>query len=146
MPYGQPGDRLWVRETWRPEASKRAVGWELSYPADGARLFADLAVVPHTWRRPKAALTGNVPGIHMPRWASRLTLDVTEVRVQRLQELSEEDAKAEGVQPAPFCKSGRPAGMEHVEAFEDLWQSINGERASWASNPWVWCVSFKLVR
>jgi hypothetical protein len=84
------------------------------------------------------------PSIHMPRWASRLTLKATGVRVERLRDISEEDARAEGVTAAPFCKAGRPAGQEHVEAFEGLWRSINGAE-SWDLNPWVWVVSFKHV-
>ena len=121
-PYGQPGGRLWVRETWGKldmgSACYRADD-EAAVPADGR------------WR----------PSIHMPRWASRLTLEVTEVRVQRLQEISEEDALAEGIPPRTD---------DHVLAvprFRTLWESINGERpgCSWESNPWVWCVSFRRV-
>lgn len=106
-PYGQPGDRLWVRETWRTAASldalspagiaKRALeaGWNepwcpVEYVVDGLRDNWD-----STWGAPGKTRVS----IHMPRWASRLTLEVTEVRVQRLQEISEEDAKAEGIQP-----------------------------------------------
>jgi hypothetical protein len=105
-------------------------------------------LVPSDWEPPKALGRQPlpwVPNIFLPRWASRITLEVTEVRVQRLQEISEEGAKAEGVLPAPFCKAGRPDGMEHVEAFEDLWDSINGERpgCSWDANPWVWAISFR---
>lgn len=125
-PYGTPGDRLWVRETW----GKLDMG-SVCYRAD------DEPAVPADgrWR----------PSIHMPRWASRITLEVTEVRVQRLQEISEEDAKAEGVEAVPFCKAGRPDGMEHVEAFEGLWTDINGKRpgCSWDANPFVWVISFR---
>ena len=68
----------------------------------------------------------------MPRWASRITLELTEVRVQRLQELSEEDAKAEGVEPIPML--GR---MSHVAAFSYAWDQLNGKRGSWTSSPWI---------
>ena len=78
-------------------------------------------------------------------YADVVLVEITEVRVQRLQDITEADARAEGVTPAPFCKSGRPSGMEHVEAFEDLWDEINGDRATWASNPWVWAISFRRV-
>jgi hypothetical protein len=121
-PYGQPGDRLWVRETWGKldmgSACHRADD-ESATPADGR------------WR----------PSIHMPRWASRLTLEVTDVRVQRLREISEEDARAEGVDaPTPDMPS-----LTGRFRFECLWDSINGERpgCSWENNPWVWCVSFR---
>jgi hypothetical protein len=146
-PYGQRGDRLWVRETWACEDAgidgKRVI-WQADRAAARVRPYTPVWDVfylasnyaPSRWR----------PSIHMPRWASRLTLEVTEVRAQRLQEISDEDARAEGVQPAPFCKAGRPPGMEHVEAFEDLWDGINGKRCAWSTNPWVWAISFKVVK
>lgn len=141
---GAPGDKLWVKETWglhaygdftywnresvagRSEDDVRG-SWEVAYAADATSVYDH-------WR----------PSIHMPRWASRLTLEVTGVRVERLQAITEADAKAEGVTPAPFCKAGRAAGLEHVEAFEELWGDINGAE-SWAANPWVWVVSFRRV-
>lgn len=146
-PYGQPGDRLWVRETW-------AAHWmydDLSpseIPAKGEGNNYWYAADPEGSRgsdgSPAEGRRGRWrPSIHMVRSTSRITLEVTEVRVQRLQDIGEEDAKAEGVQPAPFCKAGRPAGMEHVEAFEDLWNEINGPGA-WDLNPWVWAVSFEV--
>lgn len=86
------------------------------------------------------------PSIHMPRWASRLTLRITDVRVQRLQEISEADARAEG---APLelrlLDSVRlGATASHTGGFERLWESIHGPD-SWASNPWVWCLSFRVI-
>ena len=100
------------------------------------------------------------PSIHMPRWASRITLEVTGVRVERLQDISEADARAEGAQVVPFYPDdGFPLsdGWTHVgddgkcvlytsarDSFRALWESINGAD-SWASNPWVWVVSFKRV-
>lgn len=135
-PYGVPGDRLWVRESIRRIGP--AVGPEeyaaSEFIADGAPTKAD------AWPWKNKAL----PSIHLPRGLSRLTLEITSVRVERLQEISEEDATAEGCGPAPFCKAGRRAGLEHVEAFESLWESIHGARA-WAANPWVWCVAFRRV-
>lgn len=146
-PYArQPGERLWVRETWALEdcgadgkrviwQADRAAAWVMPGDKLGEVFYLPSDYHPPRWR----------PSIHMPRWASRLTLEVTEVRVQRLQDISEEDARAEGVEAAPFCKVGRPPGMEHIEAFEDLWQAINGERpgCSWEANPWVWAVTFQ---
>lgn len=73
----------------------------------------------------------------MPRWASRITLEITNVRVQRLQEISEADAEAEGVYTDPAC----PA----YDAYRSLWDSINARRAPWDSNPWVWALSFKRI-
>lgn len=151
-PYGEPGDRLWVRETWSPDhrdvypcipyvyrASASFSDDEArehrfcDFEKTGVRHFECLACAGFKWR----------PSIHMPRSVSRITLEITDVRVERLQSISDSDAKAEGVAPAPFCKSSRPAGQEHVEAFEDLWDSINLLRAPWSSNPWVWALSFR---
>lgn len=132
-PYGQPGDRLWVREAWARDDEDG----QLMYRADvGRDLCAD------AWR----------PSIHMPRWASRITLEVTAVRVERLQDISEADAQAEGVIPKwePGCSgrlmdafggfSFRPA----ASAYAELWEQINGPGA-WDANPWVWVVEFKRV-
>lgn len=142
---GMPGDRLWVRETWYDDNGLRdpddhstelieyradhdCRSWEAGCPCcdENGR---------SCWR----------PSIFLPRWASRLTLEVTALRVERLQSISEDDAKAEGVEAAPFCKAGRPQGLEHVESFECLWNRINGKRASWKLNPWVWVVSFQRI-
>lgn len=135
-PFGAPGDRLWVKEAIRRVALP--VGedcWcESEYVADGEPTKAA------AWPWKNRAL----PSIYMPRGLSRLTLEVTAVRVERLQAISEEEAEAEGVTPAPFTKSGRSAESLHVEAFEDLWNSINGPD-SWDANPWVWVVEFRRV-
>lgn len=121
-PYGQPGDRLWVRETWAPcdgGFCYRADEPEgsLAKPDDGR------------WH----------PSIHMFREASRITLEVTGVRVERLQDISDADAVAEG------CYSTGTIGRDWqapVDGFPALWALINGQ-ASWAANPWVWVVEFK---
>lgn len=148
-PYGGVGDRLWVRETWLeldrdhwadPSAPKQDIlchPWPranaCAYRSDTTSDGDDIRkAYGYRWR----------PSIHMPRWASRITLEITDVRAQRLQDISEEDARAEGVKPAPFCKAGRPNGLEHVESFEQLWDSINGAGA-WDGNPWVWAITFK---
>mgnify|MGYP003896954981 CR=1 FL=1 len=122
-PYGVPGDRLWVRETlWRNGG----------YVADGPS---------------KVKNDGKVPAIFMPRWDGRITLEVTAVRVERLQDISEEDARAEGIEPRHNAKwpNGDPGYMHDVarRTFASGWDSINGKRAPWASNPWVWVVTFK---
>lgn len=132
-PYGKPGDRLWVRETWAD------TGWPLTGPAIAYRADPDHADhdMPR-WR----------PSIHMPRWASRITLEVVSVRVERLQEISEEDAKAEGINNAGeqwecYCCGGTKSTARG--SFETLWESINGPE-SWDANPWVWVVEFKRIK
>jgi hypothetical protein len=124
-PYGQPGDRLWVREGFiRHISIPQLVG----YVADGCE-------VTEHWER-------RAPSIHMPRHFSRLTLEITEVRVEPLQEITGAGAKAEGVaNPVnPFAFS------EHLAAFQQLWDRLNGPRSyGWDANPWVWVVSFRKV-
>lgn len=144
-PYGQPGDRLWVRETWMPvNKDGFAIGPKGADPTlgDGAIYRADIPAVSEADERRVRRAVRDVaapwrPSIHMPRWASRLTLEVTEVRVQRLQDISEEDARAEGVDPLATFPH-RPYGA----AFFQLWQDINGVDTAHA-NPWVWAISFK---
>lgn len=130
IPYAV-GDRLYVRETCKQIPDSKPGGYfvpgspfygvEWFYRADGnCPLWAD-----GKWR----------PSIHMPRWASRLTLTVTDVRVQRLQEISDEDAQAEGMAPL--------MNPEPVEAFRTLWNSLHGPDA-WDANPWVVAVSFSV--
>ena len=144
-PYGQPGDRLWVRETWRTDELPTSMidgVWfradDSFVPIDNTSAAADHWADAHDngrhgqkWR----------PSIFMPRWACRLELAVTDVRVERLQEISEDDAKAEGVTPGGY--SVHPS-VAHKCAFEDLWDSINSKRGfGWDVSPWVWVVTFK---
>lgn len=160
-PYGEPGDRLWVREThqyWWPD-------WEdlgshpcrCRYKADdaiidlpvewdeGNQFFtpedAGLDKEPHKWR----------PSIYMPRWASRIMLEITGVRVERLQEIREADARAEGITDGGCltCGESEPCGCSDPkpdarDGFAWLWQSIHGTD-SWHANPWVWVLEFKMV-
>jgi hypothetical protein len=203
-PYGVPGDRLWVRETHL-----------LDPPIDGTwpslgDTYASIQDIPERYRQPKHAIYHAScdwtdeqkarwrwrPSIFMPRWASRLTLEVTDIRAQRLQDISAEDAIAEGIaelvppdnrgggmtegalavaaavtvatmaratrreflrtalaaslgfnalrpgsdklEPGPLARGPRPA-----ELYRLLWDSINGRRAPWDSNPWVWAVTFR---
>lgn len=138
-PYGVPGDRLWVRETWlqadrplRDDGRGGIIVYRAAYPNDQ---------VPLRWRS----------SIHMPRWASRITLEITGVRVEWLQDISEADAMAEGI--------GKPAGAQFWYsdirgsprpgdtpqwAYRNLWESIHGA-GSWDANPWVWVVAFRRV-
>lgn len=145
-PYGQPGDRLWVRETWALEnppddgelliwQADRSAAWR---PLLGERFHLSPNYQPNRWR----------PAINMPRWASRLTLEVVSVRVERLQDISEADARAEGVEPKRGAGgaviSTGPVHLSHVVGFRELWCSINGPE-SWDANPWVWVVEFRRV-
>ena len=150
-PYGAPGDRLWVRETF---ASFRAEGQPVTprdaryvVLRDGAQVYADGKTYP-----PLAAYAAGAfdaikwrPSIHMPRWASRITLEVVSVRVERLQSITEEDARAEGVEPNVLHVLAK-TGTDHLASFELLWDRINGKRAPWDSNPWVWAVEFRRVQ
>lgn len=136
-PYGQPGDRLWVRETHSLEH-----GYSAEFSVSDVWYWADGNPDRGDWTRPR-------PSIHMPRWASRITLEITDVRVERLNEISEEDAKAEGF---PIDHKGQ--GYEPPPVEVDRWQGY--ARASFAltwgeiygaeslkANPWVWVISFR---
>ncbi|TXE47859.1 hypothetical protein FOT55_15010 [Serratia bockelmannii] len=146
-PFGAVGDRLWVRETWSSDFANYYPNDRVWYAADNNRC-SDIEVVngvrgiyspesdvhvPFRWR----------PSIHMPRWASRITLEITGVRVERLNDLSEEDAKSEGVAPSQHIITP-PEALYRV-GFLKLWQSIYGEE-SWRANPWVWAISFRRVK
>ena len=130
-PYGSPGDRLWVRETWSPRTDVDPAK-KLTKAQRYVRYRADADDLANEWH----SYDGWKPSIHMPRWASRITLEITGVRVERLQEISEEDARAEGV-------GQRFTRMTWRGGFAFLWDQINGKRAPWASNPWVWVIEFK---
>lgn len=132
-PYGQPGDLLWVRETWgvsaflnkvKPSELKQSAQVSYRVDATGSELSH------FVWR----------PSIFMPRWASRITLEVTGVQVERLNDISEEDARAEGVHPNQLTTI-----QPYRAAFCGLWDSINEKRGyGWLDNPWVWVVEFKV--
>ncbi|ELJ2757306.1 hypothetical protein QOO85_004736, partial [Salmonella enterica subsp. enterica] len=147
-PFGEVGDRIWVRETWQvihdhidesshveyrtyapsiPKEKDRY--WHAVY----AEHFGDESREDRgfPWR----------PAIHMPRWASRITLEITDVRVERLRGLSEEDAKSEGIIPSA---GGVLPGWEYRINFRDLWMDIYGTD-NWEANPWVWVIEFKRV-
>jgi hypothetical protein len=140
-PYGDTGDTLWVRETCAIVGSVDP-GWVLyrasGYEAECAR---------HGFDRPypDEKLVRWRPSIHMPRWASRITLRITDIRVERLQDITEDDARAEGCDPARWIDE-TDVGMEgYREGFARLWNKINGPGA-WGANPWVWVVSFEKVK
>lgn len=137
-PYGCRGDRLYVRESFCENYFGDAQPGTLKhgYKADWDDCAAD--VVP----RPRWT-----PGIHMPRRCSRITLEVTSVRVDRLQNISEEDAKAEGVDSVSRATVPRDCTLWHRDDFATLWDIINAKRGfPWAGNCWVWCVSFRRLQ
>lgn len=140
-PYGKPCDRIWVRETFRVHSRATDVA-TLVYRASVRNSWTeqthrvpiavcDKPATPEKW----------TPSIHMPRWASRILLEITDVRVERLRDLSEEDAKSEGITPPA---GGVLPGWEYRINFRDLWMDIYGTD-SWEANPWVWVIEFKRV-
>jgi len=152
-PYGQPGDRLWVRESWMPDPPIDDT-WASTQWA-GCR-EGKIAGVPERFRHPHFCnyaadwLHGPVrwtPSIHMPRWASRILLEVTEVRVERLQDICADDAWDEGTatwaaENPPRAPNGTVDKFNNILlAYAALWESINGA-GSWDANPWVWAVTF----
>jgi hypothetical protein len=142
-PFGQPGDRLWVRETFLYVGP--GSGSDLpSYREERANPENHMAA--NCWfraSRPDETLVWT-PSIHMPRWASRITLEITGVRVERLQDISEADAEAEGVD---FLRRVPDADetLSARDLFWCLWDSLAAPASDWAANPWVWVVDFKRV-
>jgi hypothetical protein len=147
-PYGFPGVRLWVRETWAVRNGPS--GPQIEYRADGAH-----APLPahHDIRDEggKVDLTRYVadrwrPSIHMPRWASRITLEVTGVRVERVQDITPGDALAEGVEPDMETHAGQYWREDAYNEFAELWNAINHARGcGWETNCWVWVVEFRRI-
>lgn len=149
-PYGQPGDRLWVRETWRGVV-------EINPPGKTTELgVARYVPVQEYCRRVEYQATHERdgepwrPSIHMPRWASRITLEITGVHVERMQDISEADAIAEGIDKTAFG-FWSTYGQREVDgtfsprsSFQSLWESINGP-FSWETNPWVWVIEFRRI-
>jgi hypothetical protein len=145
-PYGAPGDRLWVREAWRTVESLDPLSPSQLEPRVPVRYECD-GVERGKFREP----TGRYRhGRFMPRWASRSTLEVTGIRVERLQVITEEDARAEGVKLGELVDAivnGERSKVVYFEArtaFAHLWCGINGPE-SWKANPWVWVVEFKRI-
>ena len=148
-PHGQPGDRLWVRENFYRVDSKGET------EVLGKMVPCDKQTVSFAADNNPSPLGRLQPSIHMPRWASRINLEITGVRVERLQSISYEDALAEGV---PHLAAGLPHEPQYSETpeeasrrlrwpqrgYESLWESINGA-GSWEANPWAWVVEFRRV-
>lgn len=127
------GDRLWVRESLLAHSNDQGFRW-YGYAADGKDVWPQAA-----WYKER----NNIPSIHMPRWASRLTLAVTDVRVERLQDISEADALAEGIERIPYPEYGEWGWPQRK--YHELWNRINGDGA-WEANPWVAAYSFTVER
>ena len=141
-PYGQVGDRLWVRETWAAEKRLDHLnGTQLGEAGYVALWFKAteipiVSLVRGRWRSSR----------FMPRWASRITLEITDIRVERLQEISREDIRAEGIGLPPSPRFTPTKFSELHQEFAALWDSLNAKRGyGWEVNPWVWVISFKLV-
>lgn len=132
-PFGAVGDRLWVREAFRVHSRATDVA-TLVYKASEQQSWTQQTHrVPIEKCNKPAVVDTWTPSIHMPRWASRITLEITGVRVERLQDISAEDAAAEGIE-----------GRAKMHDFGVLWSSIYGD-GSWQANPWVWVIEFKRV-
>lgn len=154
-PYGKPGDILFVRESFQPILADgvkfrdadygNGNGYAIRYPAtDGVIDFYDEV---------NDRITCSVkPSIHLPKWASRIWLEITDVRVERVSQISEEDAKAEGVEPNHYADL-RPDGemrtgesIAYRSSFHDLWEILNAKRGfSFNDGPWVWVISFRRI-
>lgn len=152
-PHGAVGDRLWVREKWYPAFKRTDTSSGVVFPFEsGGVQAANQGWNPPRWK----------PSIHMPRWASRITLEITGVRVERLQEISEWDVAAEGTpgmicgryqckhcngdgsRLGVTCSDCKGTGDDALSYWMDLWKSINGPE-SWSANPWVWVIEFRRV-
>lgn len=168
-PYGNVGDRLWVKETWQYYDWTEEGEPKIRYAADGATLWMEpfeehQEKVLDIWAKLSEPANYDIdgaardrkwrPSIFMPRWASRILLEIVSIRVERLKDISEEDAMAEGFQKLPATgrivleKGGQYLGMVWPTAraaYRDLWEAINGDGA-WEANPYVWVIEFKKVK
>ena len=139
-PFGNVGDRIWVRETFNAFWLDNDVIQEIK---DGVSLASELCDYKADYSDSSKPAEGWTPSIHMPRWASRILLEITDVRVERLRDMSEADAKAEGASPAMY-KITPPEAVYRV-GFGDIWRGIYGQE-NWLSNPWVWVIEFKRIQ
>ncbi|HCJ2739963.1 TPA: hypothetical protein NQT30_004157 [Klebsiella pneumoniae] len=150
-PFGAVGDRIWVREAFRVHSRATDVA-TLVYKASERNSWTE-----QTHRVPVAVCNKPAtpekwtPSLHMPRWASRILLEITDVRVERLNAISEEDARAEGIIDGGCLNCGEPEPCgcanpdpDATDAFAYLWQSIYGQE-NWNADPWVWVIEFKRV-
>lgn len=143
-PCGQPGDLLYVRETWWQRGRFSMPMWPEAEPEDavwsGSKdiIYAADNAAPETHNQLGKIVWLKRPSIHMPRWASRITLEITDVRVERLQKITDADAEAEGAEPVFVLPDG--GSWPFYEGFRELWNCIYG---TWDANPWVWVIEFK---
>lgn len=182
-PYGYIGDRLWVKESWKPGAWRNDGRVAIDYMAspelthtpwihmgDQADKYiprwlneiSDIGIIPnqdgrYEWEPGKSPFKWK-RAMHMPRWASRITLEITDIRVERLQDITEEGAKAEGIKVLPLQDESDPSAWYQyapgifqarsaIKSYELLWNSLNAKRGyPWEKNPWVWVVTFEVVR
>lgn len=151
-PYGKPGDRLWVRESWRAfNPTFQQVGGSGVFARMPMRVYANPPIENESiieFKADNSKGVGYKPSIHMPRWMSRITLEITNVRVERLNDISYDDTKAEGW--GGYTNSLTPtddpfeiAGNSPSTWFRKLWDHINGKKHPWESNPYVWVIEFK---
>jgi len=147
-PFGKPGERLWVRETWYCDHDEVMRGPYLKPDDldvseardDGTLVYAADGLTPYEAEQPVWK-----PSIHMPRWACRILLEITDVRVERLQDISRADIRAEGLQcPSELASDDVSPNYRdwYPAAWKELWNSTGGD---WDANPWVWVVEFKRV-
>jgi hypothetical protein len=164
-PYGMPGDRLWVRETiqqlcgqtvWHNRVGgildKERTNTSIKYMADGF----ERTIIGERPIEYRGLYGQKIPSIHMPRWASRITLEVTDIRAERLQDISEHEAVMEGVEPLGSPNIGWYRDYHQLsggslpcarDSFASLWDTINHDRGfGWWVNPWVWAISFKVLQ
>ena len=136
-PYGQPGQRLWVREAWRADSA---------YDAVPPR---DIPAESHVWYEAdgpfQPVLGKSRPPMFMPRWASRGLDEITGVRVERLLDISEADCITEGAPGGHGAIADYSYHATPHEHYRHIWQAINGP-GSWAANPWVWVIEFKVIK
>ena len=161
-PYGVPGDRLWVREGFHlcvqpAHGTQGTAGKPYCVFPDGGQTFSWCGEYHPPLPKYDPGAFDRLPPkkspLFMPRWASRLTLEITDIRVQRVQEISHEDALAEGCRGLNWVASSPYIAGPHtddgelpVEEYQRVWNEINAKRGhSWASNPWVWAITFKKV-
>lgn len=154
-PYGQPGDRLYVREAWRTDVSLDFMSGtamaEAAIDAGYAKPWAPIQYEADQSRRDWNRVFGVLPSTpgryrharFMPRWASRTTLEITGVRIERLQDISEADCRAEGCAGGHGSIPGYAYNATPSEHFQYIWQSVGGD---WAANPWVWVIEFKRIK
>lgn len=146
-PYGVPGDRLWVREAWywfpTPPTSPDDEYYVLyratqdEDPLKRVKCKRDMDIL---------KTCGWKPAIHMPREFSRLTLEITDIRVERVRHISAHDAICEGIVPTGYMGDPCDVADTAIDEFKMLWDDINAERGfSWESNPWVWAIAFEVV-